>query len=75
MGRVPFFDDESGFAHVLSTRYDKFRPRTEASVNELLGLLADTAAHGSSKDLHDLEQASGIAFEQDGLLFDAALRP
>ena len=75
MGRVPFFEDESGFAHVLSTRYDKFRPRTEASVNELLGRLADTAAHGSNQDLKDLEQASGIIFEKEGLLFDAALRP
>ena len=75
MGRVPFFEDESGFAHVLSTRYDKFRPRTEASVNELLGRLADTAAHGNNQDLKDLEQASGIIFEKEGLLFDAALRP
>lgn len=75
MGRVPYFEDESGFAHVLSPRYDKFKPRTQASTDEVIARLVAAAARGSPKDVADVEQATGILFDREGLLFDDELRP
>jgi hypothetical protein len=75
IGRVDFFEDESGLAHVLSPCYAKFQARSEASAAATLELLARTSARGTKTQLDDIELATGIIFNKDGLLFDAAVMP
>ena len=75
IGREDFFEDESGLAHVLSPCYAKFQARTEASVAATLELLVRTSAQGTRGELEDTEIATGIMFNKDGLLFDAAVMP
>jgi hypothetical protein len=75
IGRVEYFEDESGIAHVLSPCYAKFQARTEASAAATLELLARTSAHGRRGQLEEIEIATGIIFNKDGLLFDVAVMP
>lgn len=70
MWRVPFFEDDSGFGHVLSPMFEKFNRRTVESAAVVVQMLVHTAAHGSQKELDALEQSVGIGYDRDGLLFD-----
>ena len=74
MGRVPFFEDDSGFCHVLSPQYEKLRPRTSESAREVLDHLAWASTHKSKAELDELEMATGIAFDSTGLLYDAEIK-
>ena len=74
MGRVPFFEDGSGFVHVLSPSVHKFKARTVETANAIIEALASCAAHGSQHDLEELEMSVGIGYNARGLLFNAELR-
>jgi hypothetical protein len=75
IGRVPFFEDDSGFVHVWSPCYEKFIPKNSAAATEMLDALEHVAKHGSAKEREDLEMASGYVYDESGLLWDQALRP
>ena len=74
MGRVPFFEDDSGFVHVWSPCFEKCVPRTPAMAIELLDQVEHAAKHGSKKELADLELISRYCYDKNGLLFDKELR-
>jgi hypothetical protein len=70
MGRVPFFEDDSGFAHVLSPLARKFKPRTVESGQAVLEALALCAANESEAELKQLQEVVGIIYNPNGVLFD-----
>ena len=72
MGRRAFFEDESGFSHVLSPEYEKFKVRDSARVKDVLHTIENVAVNFPD-DLEELEKASGLVYDARGLLFDKDL--
>ena len=74
MGRVPYFEDDSGFAHVTSPMYHKFRPRSRTSAIGALDHIANAASDKPPKEFEAIQQAVGFTYNKDGLLWDLSLR-
>ena len=74
MGRVPYFEDDSGFAHVTSPMYHKFRPRSRTSAIDALDHIANAASDKPPKEFEAIQQAVGFTYNKDGLLWDLSLR-
>ena len=72
MGRRKFFEDDSGFVHVLSPLYEKFRLRTRSRMREVLDCISSIASD-HPEQLDDVEKATGLCWNPDGLLFDKDL--
>ena len=73
IGRRAYFEDDSGFEHVLSPRYDKFKVRDASRIHQIAAELKNLAAQGATKALDDTEKATGLVYREDGLLFDDAV--
>jgi hypothetical protein len=69
MGRRAFFEDESGFVHVLSPEYEKFKVRDAARCKDVIHAIENTAVNFPD-DLEEVEKASGLTYDARGLLFD-----
>ena len=71
MGRCRYFEDDSGFAHVWSPEYQKFKKRTH---EQFFAMADDIVAH-TDGDRKRREQTYGMTYEEGGLIFDLSLRP
>ena len=69
MGRRAFFKDESGFIHILSPEYEKFRVRDAARCKDVIHIIENTAVNFPD-DLEEVEKASGLNYDARGLLLD-----
>ena len=70
MGRRAFFEDNSGFSHVLSPVYEKFIVRDSARMQEVIDSIEKVAVDGTPDELDDIEKSIGIKYDRNGLLFD-----
>jgi len=70
IGRRQYFEDDSGFAHVLSSHVHKFVIRSPERMQEILAELKETAEHGRPSELSRSEVATGIVYSPDGIMFD-----
>jgi len=71
IGRRAYFEDDSGFCHVESPSYHKFKIRSLAQTHAIVRKLRRLAAiDPESSDLAEYEQATGICFDPQGVLFD-----
>jgi len=69
IGRREFFQDESGFEHILSARYDKFKIRDVHRINDIVAELKELASQGLTTELDRTEKATGYVFHEEGVLF------
>ena len=65
-----YFEDDSGFVHVYSSHYEKFKMRTQQRMKETIGSIRVAAESGDAKALEEIEVATGIVYREDLLLFD-----
>ena len=65
-----YFEDESGFVHVYSSHYEKFKMRTQQRMKETIEEIKRVAESGNADALDAIEVATGIVYNKDGLLFD-----
>ena len=75
MGRCPFFEDASGFIHILSTEYHKCKRRTRADFFAMADDIAEKARHGTVGQRKLAEKAYGLTWDPLGLMWDLYLRP
>ena len=73
MGRRALFEDDSGFSHVLSPVYSKFKLRDAARMMQITTCIAEAVADGDPAQIDKIEKATGIVYDPDGLLFDKDL--
>ena len=65
-----YFEDDSGFVHVYSSHYEKFKMRTQQRMKETIEEIKRVAESGNADALDAIEVATGIVYNKDGLLFD-----
>ena len=73
MGRRALFEDDSGFSHVLSPVYSKFRLRDSARMRQVITCIEEAVADGDPDQIDRVEKATGIVYDPAGLLFDKDL--
>ena len=71
MGRLPLFDDDSGFAHIHSPVYEKFTQHT----SETFFMLVDDLENDDGPQLAEKEQVYGLNYEPSELMFCPEVRP
>ena len=74
MGRVPYFEDESGFVHVLSPNIEKCKKWTRAGARAAYTEIGETGQRGGpAQELLDLEKGCGIKYKPNDLMLDEYL--
>jgi hypothetical protein len=74
VGRVPYFEDDDTLVHVGSSDYGRFVMHTYETTMHLADQIEHVVLHGTKPELEAIQQATGLKYEERGLLWDRPVR-